>query len=58
MKKVRIIGKDCRTTDYGILKSGKEYSIEDPLAAFLTRRGIAEFVVIKKKAAKKAASKK
>lgn len=53
MKKVRIIGRDQPTTDYGILASGKEYSISDPLAAFLLRRGLAKPVKTVKKAAKK-----
>jgi hypothetical protein len=53
MKKIRIIGRDQPTTDYGVLSSGKEYTISDPLAAFLLRRGFAE-AVASKKAVKKA----
>ena len=55
MKKVRIIGRAIPTTDYGVLASGKEYSISDPLAAFLIKRGFAETAA--KKAPKKAAKK-
>jgi hypothetical protein len=53
MKKVKIIGRDQPTTDYGILLSGKEYTISDPLAAFLIKRGFAEGAKTVKKAAKK-----
>ena len=55
MKKVRIIGRNQPTTDYGLLHSGKEYDISDALAAFLLRRGDAE--LLQKKATKKAAKK-
>jgi len=54
MKKIRIIGRDQPTTDYGILASGKEYSISDSLAAFLIKRELAMPVTAKKKAVKKA----
>lgn len=57
MKKVRIIGRNQPTTDYGLLKTGEEYEIKDPLAAFLLKRGFAEEIAVKKtvkKAVKKA----
>jgi len=53
MKKIRIIGRNQPTTDYGILASGETYSINDALAAFLLKRGFAESVKTVKKAAKK-----